>query len=304
MRLCYIDWLYGPLKDLTLNEAKKIYEIGFRVAGINSGDLEASDKDIDRVKNIINDAGLVAGPYGGGRATFHPDPAVCKEYKKGIVKALKIGGKLGCTNIRYSVGSMDPNNIWKHHPLNHTQKALDMLIESTRELIPVAEDCNCALGPETTQGTIVGTVPRMKEYVDRLNSPYAQIVFDPVNHMGAERIYESGKFIKCAIAELGDRIGEIHVKDAQVKDDYMFYFGEAPMGTGLLDHAALMNASNSLEPWKTFSLEHIGYDYKSPENYKATKKAYDYIMSVAERIGHKFTDPNLTREKWEKIKKY
>ncbi|HDY90048.1 MAG TPA: hypothetical protein ENH82_18245, partial [bacterium] len=196
MRLCWNDWFTGPLRNLTLKEAKAIYDIGYRVAGINSGDLDATDADIEHVKNIFKESVLIPGPYGGGRATFHPDPAVCKEYKKGIAKALRIAGKLGCISIRYSVGSMDPNNIWIHHPENHTQKALDLLIENTKELVPVAEDTGVMLCPETTKWTIVGSVERMKEYVDRLDSPYAKIVFDPVNHMTSDRVYESGVYMK------------------------------------------------------------------------------------------------------------
>jgi sugar phosphate isomerase/epimerase len=296
MRLCWNDGLGGNYREMKIEDIKFVYDIGYRVAGLEP-DFNATDDDIKRVKDLFARVGMVFGPLGIGLAAFHPNKDIEKKYKEQLKKSLIIGGKLGCTNLRYSVGSMDENSVWKHHPLNHTQKALDMLIESTRELVTVAEDSNCILCPETTQGTIVGTVPRMKEYVDRLDSPGAMIVFDPVNHMGAERIYESGKFIKCAIAELGDRIGEIHVKDAQIKDDYMFSFGEAPMGTGLLDHAALIQASDSLEPWKTFSLEHIS-------DKKMWKPAYDYIQKVADKMGHKFTDPNLTREKWEKIKKY
>ena len=299
MRLCWNDWFTGPLKGLTVEEGKKIRELGVRVAGINSADVTATDADIDHVKMIFDKCGLIPGPYGLGRALIHPDDAQLKKYKDEIRNALIIAGKLGCTNIRISAGSMDPNSIWKHHPENHTQKAMDILVMNTREMAKVAEDSQCAICPETTQGTVVGTVERMKEFVDRCESPYVQIVLDPVNHMGAERIYESGEFIKCAIATLGDRIGEIHVKDAEVKDDYMFYFGEAPMGTGTLDHAALLLASRQLEPWKTLSLEHINSDFRKPENFQKVKYALDYIKGVAEKINYDFSEPELTREKWE-----
>lgn len=303
MRLCWNDWFPGPLKGLTLEEGKKTRELGVVVAGINSADVNATDADIDHVKMIFDKCGLIPGPYGLGRALIHPDETQLRKYKDEIKRALIIAGKLGCTNIRISAGSMDPDNIWKHHPENHTQKAMDILVANTREMAKIAEDTGCAICPETTQGTVVGTVERMKEFVDRCESPYVQIVFDPVNHMGAERIYESGNFIKCAIATLGDRIGEIHVKDAMVKDDFMFYFGEAPMGTGTLDHAALLSASKQLEPWKTFSLEHIGYDYKNPEHFQRDKYAIDYIKGVAEKIGYTFTEPGCTRKVWEKSQK-
>jgi sugar phosphate isomerase/epimerase len=191
---------------------------------------------------------------------------------------------------------MDPKDIWRHNPENHTQKALDMLVESTKELVPVAEDCNTMLCPETNSWTIVNSIERMKEYVDRLDSPYAKVIFDPVNHMNPQRIFTSGEYIKYAVAYLGDRIGELHVKDAQVMDSYMIHIEEAPMGTGLIDHKAFIEASEMLEPWKTFSLEHIN-------KHEMLKPAYDHIKKVTDSMNHKWTDPGLTMAKWNKLKK-
>ena len=295
MRLCYNDSFGGPLRNLDPKDAKWYYDIGFRVCGINSGDGDATDADIDRAKNIIADAGLMPGPFGGGGSTFHPDPAECKEMKAHVAKVLKVAGKLGCPTVRISGGSMNPKNRWMHHPENHTQKAMDLFVENTRELVPVAEDSGCAICPETTKWTIINSVERMREFVDRLDSPYVKIVFDPVNHMTSDRIYESGTYMSMAIASLGDRIGVIHVKDIMVTPGTVLvtHIDEAPMGTGVLDHAALIKATTQLAPWKTFSLEHI-------RDKDLIKPAYDYIQSVADDIGHKWTDPECSREQWEK----
>ena len=293
MRLCWNDGLGGPLGKMDPGEVKFIYDTGFRVAGVNGGYQEPSEADFDYARNVMADGGLIPGPYGISASAIRPDKAEEKEHKRQIIQALKIAGKLRCTALRYSVGSMNPKDIWMHHPDNITQKALDMLIESTKELIPVAEDNGVMLCPETTQWTIVNCIERMKEFVDRLDSPYARIIVDPVNHMTYDRVYESGRYMRCVVATLGDRIGEFHVKDVMVQDKLLVsHIDEAPMGAGLLDHEALIKVSNQLEPWKTFSLEHIS-------NREDLVKAYKYIQGIADRIGHKWTDPRCTREKWE-----
>lgn len=293
MRLCWNDWFGGPLRDLNPADARALYDMGWRVAGINAGDADATDADIARVKGIFRDAGLVVGPWGDGIALVHPDPAREKDMIARMRKELVIAGKLGCTGIRYSVGSMDPDNIWMHHRDNFTQRSMDRLVDNTRSLMPVAEDVGCMLCPETTQFTIVHNIDTMKEFVDRVDSPYCRIIFDPVNHTTAERSYDTGTFVMTAVAELGDRIGEFHVKDVQLANtNLVVHIDEARMGTGLMDHAALMRASTMLEPWKTFSLEHI-----SDRN--LVKPAFDHIMAVANRIGFTFTDPACTRESWE-----
>jgi len=273
-------------------ETKFIYDIGFRVAGVNAGYQEASAADIDHAKNVMADGGLTPGPYGVSASAIRPDKTDEREQKRKLAQCLKIAGKLGCPTLRYSVGSMHPTDIWMHHPDNVTQKALDNLVESTKELIPVAEDANCILCPETTQWTIVNGIERMKEFVDRCDSPCVRIIFDPVNHMTAQRVYDSGRYILCAIAYLGDRIGVFHVKDVLVRDKLLVvHIDEAEMGTGLLDHEALIKASTLLEPWKTFSIEHISQR-------DLVGKAYEHIQGVADRMGHRWTDPALTRDKW------
>jgi sugar phosphate isomerase/epimerase len=294
MRLCLNDaGLGGPYKNITLQQLQKIYDIGFRVAGMHP-DIDASDDDIKRIKEMFEQVGLSMGPLGVGLCPIRPDKAEEKEHKRQLAIYLKIGGKLGCTGLRYSIGSMDPDNIWITHPDNFTQKAMDLLVESVKELVPVAEDSRCMLCPETTQWSIVHDVATMKEYVDRTNSPYSKFSFDFVNHMTYDRVYESGKYAKCAVAILGDRIGEFHVKDVKVDPNKLLisHIDECDVGTGVLDHAAIMEASNDLEPWKTFSMEHF-------RNEDMWKPGFDHIKKVADSIGHTWTDPKCTREAWE-----
>lgn len=299
MRLCLNDSGIGaPYREVTREKIKRVYDIGFRVAGVGN-DLAATDDDIKRLKDLFADVGMAMGPIGISRSAIRPDKAEEKQHKKDIAEALRIGGKLGCTSLRYSVGSLHPTNVWMHHPENHTQKALDMLVESTSDLVKVAEDSGCMLCPETTQWTIVGSVERMKEFVDRFDSPYAKIIVDFVNQMRSDTVYESGRYARCAVATLGDRIGVFHVKDVQVQDKLLVsHIDEAPMGKGLLDHAAIIKASTQLEPWKTFSLEH--FNYPDMETYDMWVMAYTHITNVAREIGHQWTSPSCTREKWEK----
>lgn len=292
MRLCWNDSFGGPLGNMKREEAEFVYNIGYRVAGINSGVTETTEKEVEHAKRIFEEVGLIPGPYGLGASAVRPDKAEEKKHMAMIAGALKVAGKLDCTTLRYSVGSLHPTDIWMHHPDNVTQKAMDTLVENTKKLIPVAEEANVILCPETTQFTIVNTIERMKEFVDRCDSPYVRIIFDPVNQTTAERVYETGRFVKCAIAYLGDRIGVIHVKDVKVQDKLLVvHIDEAEMGTGLLDHEALIRASDQLEPWKTFSLEHIS-------DRTLIKKAHDHIQGVADRMGYKWTPPTFTRARW------
>jgi len=74
-------------------------------------------------------------------------------------------------------------------------------------------------------------------------------------------------------------------------NSYMIHIEEAPMGSGELDHRALIEISSSLEPWKTFSLEHINEQ-------NLWQPAYDHIQSIANTTGHKWSPAIYTRNKF------
>jgi len=302
MRLAWIDVPFEGehLRDMTVEKAKELRDLGLTIVGCPN-ELEASDADIEWAKKFLDDNGLLPGPPGWGGCVVRPDPDEEKEHIKTIVKAVIYSGKLGAPSFRYSIGSMHPANTWMHHPDNHTQRAMDRLVENTRAIAHYAEDANCLLIPETTQWTIVNGIERMKEFVDRVDSPFVKFSFDFVNHMTYDRVYDSGRFMKCAIATLGDRIGEIHCKDVQVDPQKLLvsHIDEAPIGTGLLDHAALFVASRDLEPWKLFSIEHLPGGEESMPRIRAALK---HFRSVEEKIGHRWDDPYLTRDRWLKMK--
>ncbi len=298
MRLCLNDsGLPGKYSEIKKEHMQRVYDIGFRVLGVPA-DRTASEDDIKRVKDLLGEVGLMPGPGSAGCSPFSPDPQQAKEWKKLIIDRIKVASKVGIPNLRMSGGSMDPENRWMHHPENHTQKALDLYVEHTLQVKAAAEDYGVMLTPETTNYTILDSVPRMKEYIDRVDSPYVQLVFDIVNKLSAYTVYQNARFVKCAIATLGDRIGVLHVKDLMVQDKLLVsHIDEAPMGKGILDHSAVMKASTQLQPWKTFSLEH--FNYPNMERYDMWVMAYKHITKVANKIGHEWTRPNCTREKWE-----
>ena len=300
MRLCLNDSLLRPpYRTLPEEKVKVIRDIGFRVAGIGI-DIDATGEDIKRVKNLFNKYGMEFGPGAGG-SYFDPDPSVRMKNTDRIKKVLEIAGKLGCPTIRVAGGSMHPTNRWMHHPENHTQKAFDLFVENTRELVPYAEEARVSICPETTQWTIINGPQRMMEFVDRLNTEYVGVVFDFVNHMTYDRVYTSGMFVRRVVAELGDRICVFHVKDVIVRDSHLVcHIDETPLGTGVLDHEALIEVSKRLEPWKTFSLEH--FNEKDIQKEEQWKRGYDFIQGIANRMGHEWTNPLCTREQWERGK--
>ncbi len=161
MRLAWIDVPFEGqrLRDMTVQKAKELRDLDLTIVGCPN-ELDASDSDIEWAKKFLEDNGLLPGPPGLGVSPVRPDKAEEKEHKKSIMQGIIYSGKLGAASFRYSAGSLSPQNAWMHHPDNVTQKAMDLLVDSTRELVCYAEDANCLLIPETTQWSIVNSIER------------------------------------------------------------------------------------------------------------------------------------------------
>lgn len=297
MRLCCNDTGISLTGDMSRNEErlKQLRTIGFRVFGIGQSP-DATDNQIAQMKDLAAKYDMVIGMSPTGYQPAHPDPAQRIKDHENLKKTLKVMQKLGGETIHIAGGSY-AGDAWWYHPKNFTQQGLDELVDEMKKIAPYAEDAGVAICPETTQFCILNTIERMREYVDRIDSPCVKVTFDVVNHMRPDRISESGKFFKCALAELGDRIGMLHIKDVNVVSGLVVHINEVPMGTGLLDHETIIKATVALEPWKLFSLEHFNEtDVPAAQQWE---KNYKHIQGVADRIGHRWTDPRCTRSRWQ-----
>ncbi len=272
---------------------KQLREIGFHVIGIGGAE-NVTDDQIKRFLDLAAKYDIVVGMSPTGYQPAHPDPIERKRNQEGLKKTLVNMRKLGGDLIHICGGSYAGDGWWQH-PKNFTQEGMDELVEETKKMAPYAEDANVCICPETTQWCIIQSPERMKEYVDRIGSPCVKVTFDIVNHMRPDRIYDSGRFAKCVFALLGDRIGQLHVKDVAIKSGLVVHIDETQPGTGLLDHATLIKLSDELEPWKTYSLEHFNW---GGTWYDMVQQAYRHNQDIADRIGHTWSDPHLTREVW------
>jgi sugar phosphate isomerase/epimerase len=292
MRFCLNQAFLG-VTQVTPERAKWVYDIGFRVVGVNvMRDETATDAQIEQARKVIADAGLYPAVGVSGVSLLRPDPAEVDREMKKFVRLIQICGKLGCNVLQASGGSLNPKGIWSHHKDNFAARTMDQIVANAKKLAPVAEDNNVTICPETTQWTVLHNIESMRDYIDRVGSPCISVTFDFVNHMTPERIYDQGAYIRRVIQTLGDRICAFHVKDVQVDEKALLvaHINECLPGTGVFDHEILMRESTKLEGWKPFSLEHIRSD-------DGVKQAFDYLQGVAKRIGHKWTDSSAARRK-------
>ena len=296
MRLCCNDTGVKVTEDLGECEQKlrQLRDIGFRAIGVF--DVAAASVDtVHRFRDLADRLDMTIAMSPTGYQPAHPDVSRRPQEHEGLRDTLSKMRLLGADLIHIAGGSYDGTGWW-YHPRNFTQEGLDDLVEEMKQVAPYAEEAGVCVCPETTQWCILNSLERMKEYVDRVGSPYVKITFDVVNHMLPGRVHDSGSFMRDALQTLGDRIGQLHVKDVDVDSGLVVHLREVPVGAGLLDHEAVVRASDLLEPWKVFSLEH--FNEQGVDKMLQRARAFEYLREVADRIGHTWSDPELTRAGW------
>ena len=296
MRFCCNDTGINLTQDLPELTAtlKQLRGIGFEVIGVH-GVAGASDDAVRRFRDLTQQHGVSVAMSPTGFQPAHPDESKRPQEHEQLRETLRKMQLLGGDLIHIAGGGYDGTGWW-HHPKNFTAAALDDFITEMKKVAPHAEEFGICVCPETTQWCTLNSPERMVEFVDGVDSEYVKVTFDPVNHLRPDRIYASGEFVRSSIAMLGDRIGQLHVKDVDIKSGLVVHIEEAPVGTGLLDHEAVIRASDDLEPSKTFSLEHFNDD--KVDTMVQRENAFKHLQGIATRIGHTWSSPQLTRREW------
>jgi len=135
MRLSFSEAFRGPLRELDKKDFQMMWDAGVRTGGI-SCPLDSSDDDIKYGYDLIHDFGFELGTFWSAHAVFRPDPEEHKKVRDLLKKQIEVAGKLGCTTCGFAVGSMSPKGAYWYHPENHTQLAMDLIVEHTKSSLP------------------------------------------------------------------------------------------------------------------------------------------------------------------------
>jgi sugar phosphate isomerase/epimerase len=142
--------------------------------------------------------------------------------------------RLGCEIISLCTGSRDPKSGWVYHPDSASESAWEDMLETTYELIKIAEKYKVYLGVETEPSNVVFTVERTRKLLDQINSPWLKVIMDCANLFpaGTAKKENVRPTIQNAFDVLGKDIILAHGKDIYESDEVKF----AAPGKGILDY--------------------------------------------------------------------
>lgn len=179
-----------------------------------------------------------------------PDMADKEQIFERYKAHIRFASLLGCGVVGTETGAV--NAEYRFEKENHSERALNILIERLKEIVAYAEKMGVVFGIEPVYNHIMSDLDRTYGVLQAVNSPNLQVIFDPVNLLNTDNYKHHEDIIKGAFELLGKNIAIIHAKDYVIKDDKLV---SLPCGLGEFNHKLLLEYVKKQKPFIHVLLE-------------------------------------------------
>jgi len=262
--------------------AERVRAAGFLGAAVFIDRPLAADRaTVLRVKAAFDAAGLaVAQANGWYECLVNPDEAVRSEGVRGLQALCRWGRLLGAATIYVRPGSLNPRGHWWPHPGNHTADTFARLVDSLRQVCPVAEREGVVLAAEGHVLSPLDTPRRVADLIESVASPALKFNVDVVNFIGTVRDAHDPRGVTDELFDvLGTHTVAAHAKDCALSDGLVVHIDEVALGAGTLDHELVLRRFAACCPEGYVLIEHLPDD-----QIPAARRA---ICQAAKRAGVK-----------------
>ena len=221
-----IDGVAYSQGQLSQNQAKEISKI-----------IKQNGKDIALIGAYFN-------PVHPNTAKIDNGIAVFKDY-------IALAKDLGCEYVGSETGSYN-GDPWIYHPMNHSDEALDRVVETFSSLAEHAELHGVNIAMEGAFGHVCHTPERLKEAVDRIGKSNIRFIFDLYNYLDISNVDTAYEILDRGLSILNDKILLFHIKDFIIEDNKLKQCG---VGKGTLDFDRILNKIYQHNPCAILVLE-------------------------------------------------
>ena len=201
--------------------------------------------------NILHEGGCEIPLIGAYFNPVHPNEekitrgvAVFKDY-------LDVAESIGCDTVGSETGSYN-GDPWIYHPMNHSDKALDRVVDTFSALADYALERGINIGMEGAFGHVCYTPERLMEAIRRIDRPNIRIIFDLYNYLDISNIDETYNILERGLNLFGDKILLFHIKDFIITETKLVQCG---VGRGVLDYNRILKAIYNNNPNAILVLE-------------------------------------------------
>lgn len=170
--------------------------------------------------------------------------AVFKDY-------LSVAKNIGCNVVGSETGSYN-GDPWIYHPMNHSDEALDRVVETFSLLADYADECGVNIGMEGAFGHVCHTPERLDEAIRRIGRSNIRIIFDLYNYLDISNVDSAYDILDRGLELFGDRILLFHIKDFVIGETKLQQCG---VGKGILDYDKILRKIYNHNPNAILVLE-------------------------------------------------
>jgi len=231
----------------------------------NKNVVYLSDSEFSEMRNIVRKYGLqISNISSPAFKIYIGDESKFKEHLKILKRAIELTKSLDLHFTRVFT-------FWFEGTLD---RYIDKLMERFRAAIDIASDEGVYLAIENEYSCIVGTGVEARRFLDKLNSRWVKVLWDPGNAFFArEDPYPTGfKAVK-------DFIIHVHLKDAAVDDNGHFVW--RPIGGGSINFRDMFKEMKGAN--YVLSLE-THYRPPSGDRETGTRESFAGLISILSEI--------------------
>mgnify|MGYP000085476349 CR=1 FL=1 len=251
---------------------------GYRAAAAPVGP-DASAETVSAYREAAAAADVEIAEVGAwGTNPISDDPDERAAAVDQCVAALELADAIGARCAVNVAGSR--GDRWAApHPENLTDETFYRIVESVQAIVDRADPDEAVYALEPMPWVYPHDVESYRSLVEAIDREAFGVHFDPVNLITSpERYYENAAFVREFVAEFGDEIEVVHLKDTLLTDDLTVHIDEVRPGAGDLDYHVLLSALDELDDDLPLLLEHL-------DDADAYEQAAAYVRDVAEEVG-------------------
>ena len=221
------------------------------IDGVSYATGQLSHEQAREISQAIKQNGKEIALIGAYFNPVHPNIAKIDNGIAVFKDYISLAKDIGCDYVGSETGSYN-GDPWIYHPMNHSDEALDRVVETFSSLAEHAESCNVNIAMEGAFGHVCHTPERLYEAVQRIGKDNIKFIFDLYNYLDFSNVDSAYDILSRGLSLLGDRILLFHIKDFVIEDNKLKQCG---VGKGILDFDRILNAIYQHNPNAILVLE-------------------------------------------------
>lgn len=207
------------------------------IDGVSYVPSALSQDDAREISRLIKQNGKDIALIGAYFNPVHPNTAKIENGIAVFKDYLSLAKAIGCDFVGSETGSYN-GDPWIYHPMNHSDEALDRVVETFSSLADFAEENGVNIAMEGAFGHVCHTPERLYDAVERIGRKNIKFIFDLYNYLDITNVDIAYNILDRGLSLLGDRILLFHIKDFVIEDNKLKQCG---VGKGILDFDKILS---------------------------------------------------------------